>query len=110
MANQPDEVFKMKPGEVHIMTAEEMQDMKCRAVLKMAKADWQGGFPVIEGDRITFSYTVRIGDDKPGDCGAILHGVNPIPPCHHKAGHTGDHCCVVKWPNEHHKEISCSPS
>lgn len=99
-----DEIFKMTE-KTHVMTDEEMQDMKRRAVLKMAKADWKGGVVVTEGDRITFSYTVRIGDDPVGNCNEVRHGIVALPPCHHKAGHTGDHCCVVKWPNEHNKEI-----
>ena len=36
-----DDVFKMVE-KTHIMSDEEMQDMKRRAVLKMAKADLEG--------------------------------------------------------------------
>lgn len=103
-----DDVFKMDGPGPRTLTREEMQDIKRRAMMKVARMDLEP-YTVYEGDRISITYTIRVGDDTGGGCGEVLHGIHPIPKCHLKAGHEGEHKSTNSWPNEHNKEFPCLP-
>lgn len=87
-----------------LLVQHEIEWIRERAVQHIANAALTPeNVGVVEGGmELMLCYRLIFGQAHPPQpkCG-IKQG--DLPPCHLLKGHTGDHCCVIKWANDEKK-------